>query len=93
MIGINALVVGLETVEKLKLDHGPVFEALDFVFLSVYFLEFSLKILTEKRDYWKSAYNIFDATILGISLVQVVLDQLNLGDNALKVLRLLRGEQ
>lgn len=91
IIGINAVVIGLETVEDLKVSQGHLFDILDYVFLSIYTCEFLLKFYADRSAYWKSAYNIFDFIILALSYIQILLDQLNVGDNILNVLRLLRG--
>lgn len=91
IIGINAVVIGLETVEDLKVSQGHLFDILDYVFLSIYTCEFLLKFYADRSAYWKSAYNIFDFIILALSYIQILLDQLNVGDNILNVLRLLRA--
>lgn len=90
-IGVNAVVIGLETVEELKSPYGNLFIILDAIFLTIYTLEFMMKIYAERTAYWKSSYNIFDFVILALSYVQVILDQLDIGENILNVLRLLRG--
>ena len=91
IIGINAVVIGLETSDSLKQEHRKLFETLDYLFLSIYTAEFILKVYADTKGYWKSAYNLFDFVILALSMIQVILDQLKVGDNILKVLRLLRG--
>ena len=91
IIGINAVVIGLETSDSLKQEHRELSETLDYLFLSIYTAEFILKVYADTKGYWKSAYNLFDFVILALSMIQVILDQLKVGDNILKVLRLLRG--
>jgi len=90
IIAINAIVIGVETTESLKKTHASLFDALDYMFLCIYFGEFLLKIYADRSGYWKNTYNVFDFIILAISFIQVILHQLNVGDNILKVLRLLR---
>ena len=92
VILLNALTIGLETNEEWKVNYGNVFKALDEFFLAIYTMEFFLKLYAEPKGYWKSSYNIFDVTILGISYVQLIMDEMNVGDNVLAPLRLLRGE-
>ncbi len=87
---INALVIGLETMDSLK-SHGQLFQIVDELFLSIYTVEFFLKLYAEPKGYWKSSYNRFDFLILFISYIQAILDTINVGDNVLKPLRLLRG--
>ena len=91
VIMINALVIGLETMDSLKNSHGQLFQILDELFLSIYTVEFLLKVYAEPKGYWKSSYNRFDFLILFISYIQALLHMINVGDNVLKPLRLLRG--
>ena len=91
VIMINALVIGLETMDSLKKSHGQLFQIVDELFLSIYTVEFLLKLYAEPKGYWKSSYNRFDFLILFISYIQAILDMINVGDNVLKPLRLLRG--
>lgn len=92
IIIINALCIGLETVDKFKTTEANTFKILDEFFLSIYTMEFLMKIYAEPSTYWKSSYNIFDFTILLTSYIQVIMDELNVGDNLLTPLRLLRGK-
>eukprot|EP00794_Sanderia_malayensis_P014958 gene14959-16499_t len=90
IILMNSLVVGLETITKLKRDHAATFSTLNGIFLFIYTSEFILKVYSEPKGYWKSSYNIFDFTVLVLSYVQVVLDNLQVDEGSLEVLRLLR---
>lgn len=91
VIMINALVIGLETMDSLKKSNKHIFQIVDELFLSIYTVEFLLKVYAEPKGYWKSSYNRFDFLILFISYIQAILDLINVGDNVLKPLRLLRG--
>ena len=91
VIMMNALAIGLETMDSLKNAYGKLFQIVDELFLSIYTVEFFLKVYAEPRGYWKSSYNRFDFLILFISYIQAILDTINVGDNVLKPLRLLRG--
>ena len=88
---MNSFVIGFETVEEWKVPHKNVFKALDELFLAIYTMEFLMKLYAEPRGYWKSSYNRFDFSILALSYVQVIMDELNVGDKILTPLRLLRG--
>lgn len=92
VIMMNALAIGLETMDSLKNTYGKLFQIVDELFLSIYTVEFILKAYAEPKGYWKSSYNRFDFLILFISYIQAILDTINVGDNVLKPLRLLRGE-
>ena len=91
VIVLNSLVIGFETVEEWKQTHTNVFKALDEFFLAIYTMEFLMKLYAEPKGYWKSSYNRFDFSILALSYVQVIMDELNVGDKILTPLRLLRG--
>ena len=91
VIVLNSLVIGFETVEEWKQAHTNVFKALDEFFLAIYTMEFLMKLYAEPKGYWKSSYNRFDFSILALSYVQVIMDELNVGDKILTPLRLLRG--
>ena len=80
MIVLNALVIGFETVEEYKQAHSDVLKALDEFFLTIYTMEFLMKLYAEPRGYWKSSYNIFEFSILELSYGQVIMDELNVGD-------------
>jgi len=91
VIVLNSFVIGFETVEEWKMPYHNEFKALDELFLAVYTMEFLMKLYAEPRGYWKSSYNKFDFSILALSYVQVIMHKLNVGDNVLTPLRLLRG--
>jgi hypothetical protein len=44
IIGINAIIIGLETSESIKKRHGYLFVILDDLFLSIYTAEFLIKV-------------------------------------------------
>ena len=92
VIVINALTIGLETDDEIRISNTNLFKALDELFLAIYTMEFLMKLYAEPRGYWKNSYNVFDFSILAISFVQIILDELNVGDKVLTPLRLLRGK-
>ena len=88
---IDSLVVGLLTIEKLKEDNAVIFSALDVTFLVVYTLEFCLKVYADRKEYWKSGYNLFDFGLLVLTYLQLMLENLHVDESFLKIVRLLRG--
>lgn len=92
IIGINAILIGFETSESIKKVHGKTFMILDDLFLAIYMTEFLIKVYADTKGYWKSAYNIFDFTIMAVSFLQIIMSHLNVDDNYLGVFRLLRGK-
>uniref|UniRef100_A0A7M5X154 Ion transport domain-containing protein n=2 Tax=Clytia hemisphaerica TaxID=252671 RepID=A0A7M5X154_9CNID len=91
IIGINAIVIGLETSISLKKVYGETFSLLDDLFLAIYTAEFLIKVCADYRGYWKSAYNIFDFVIIAVSFIQILMSSLDVGNNSLGVFRLLRA--
>ena len=91
IIGVNAIFIGFETSESIKKMHGQTFMVLDYLFLTIYTIEFIIKVYADTKGYWKSAYNIFDFVILALSFFQIIMSHLNVDDNYLGVFRLLRG--
>ena len=52
---------------------------------------FLLQVYAEPLGYWKNYYNLFDFTVLVISVLQSILTALNFGQTGLTVLRVVRG--
>ena len=69
---LNVINVSMETA---SLNHTlPVFlPVIDSIFLLVYFLEFSMKLLAAPVEYWKNYYNIFDVIVLLIASLHFIL--------------------
>ncbi len=88
VILFNAVILGMETSGTLMAAAGPLLVALDTACLTVYVIELSLKLFVQRRFFWRSGWNIFDFTIVAVSLIPdagafAVL-------RALRILRLLR---
>ena len=88
----NAVMIAMETT-TLSETHPLLFAICDNIFLGIYLLEFVLKLYAEPVGYWKNNYNLFDFTVLVISLVESLLTALNFGQTGLTILRVVRGEQ
>ena len=92
VICLNALIMAMETEDSLDVEGWRLaFDVLDYMFLTIYVVEFVLKIYAEPVQYWKSGYNIFDFTTLVTSLAQVILTWAKLGESRLDALRILRA--
>ena len=93
-IFINAIFVAIETDEATQEEWGGVvFSAIDNTFLSIYTMEFILKIYAEPIRYWDSGYNIFDFLVLVLSYTQISITLAGISESrlgALKVFRSLR---
>jgi voltage-gated sodium channel len=82
VIMFNALVLGLETSPQVMAAAGPAIELLDQLCLAIFVLELLLKIFALRRGYFRDGWNLFDFTIVAISLVP--------GAGGLSVLRAMR---
>lgn len=82
IIMFNALVLGMETSPGLMAAAGPVIVLLDQICLAIFVVELLLKIFVLRGAYFRDGWNIFDFTIVAISLVP--------GAGGLSVLRAMR---
>ena len=90
-ISLNAITIAMETTSLSNTI--PLFlTAADNIFLGIYLMEFVIKVYAEPVKYWKNYYNLFDFSVLVISLVQSMLVALNFGQTGFTVLKVIRGD-
>ncbi len=82
VIVFNAVLLGLETSDPVMARAGGLIKALDSLCLAVFVAELAAKIFAQGRRFFTSGWNLFDFTIVGVSLVP--------GAQTLSVLRALR---
>ncbi|WP_308915742.1 ion transporter [Jannaschia sp. LMIT008] len=82
VILFNAVLLGMETSPALMDRAGPLIVTLDRVCLGIFVVELLLKLYAFGGRFFRSGWNLFDAVIVGISLVP--------GAQTLSVLRALR---
>ena len=85
VIVLNAVVLGLETSDAAMAAAGPAIVAVDRLCLAIFTLEIAAKLIAYGRGFFRSGWNLFDATIVGISLVPA-----GQGLSILRALRVLR---
>ena len=86
LILINAIVIGLETSQTLYVEYSVWFSIANQIILGVFIVEAIMKMLAltpRPQDYFKDTWNIFDFTIIVLSL-------LPLGSNLATLARLIR---
>jgi voltage-gated sodium channel len=88
LILINALILGLETSQSLMQAWGPWLIAADKVILAIFVVEIALRLLAQRLAYFRDPWNIFDFSVVAISLVPASGSLAVL--RALRVLRVLR---
>ena len=87
IIGMAAVVVGLQTYKAFELKHRVILDALDFIVLGIFVLEAVIKIVAEGKkplNYFKDPWNVFDFSIVVVCLLPIE------ANNFVAVLRLAR---
>ncbi len=72
VICLNAVVIGLDTSPELTARFGAVFAWSNQAFLAIFIVEAAIKMLAQYprvQDYFKDGWNIFDFSIIVISLI------------------------
>lgn len=87
VILLNAVVLGLETFERVEEDHGDVLRVLDTAFLGVFTVELLVRLTAARwrpREFFGSGWNAFDLVVVTASYVP------GLNASLLRIVRLLR---
>ena len=82
VILFNAVVLGLETSATVMDAAGPLIQMLDTLCLAIFVIEILAKLFVQRRAFWRDGWNLFDFTIVAVSLVP--------GGQGLSVLRAMR---
>ncbi|REC57768.1 ion transporter [Rhodosalinus sediminis] len=85
VIGVNAVVLGLETSDEAMAAAGPALIAIDRICLAIFTIEIALKLVAHGGRFFRSGWNVFDFVIVGIALVPA-----SEGLSVLRALRILR---
>jgi voltage-gated sodium channel len=86
VIAINAVILGLETSPTVMNAAGTVLHALDQIAVAIFVIELVMKIAVYRLAFFKRAWNIFDFTIVAITLMPA-----GQGLSVLRALRILRA--
>jgi voltage-gated sodium channel len=84
-IVLNAITLGLETAPTLVGDFMPTLLLIDKLFLALFTLEMLAKLAVYRLSFFRNGWNIFDFTIIAISLLPFIQ-----GLSVLRALRILR---
>ena len=68
LIVINAVVLGLETSDRIMQTYGPLLTALDTSILAVFVAELVLRIYTFRLAFFRDPWGLFDLTVVAIAL-------------------------
>ena len=88
LILVNAAVLGLETSASVMAEIGPLLLLSDRIIVGVFVVEILAKLLVYRLGFFKNAWNVFDFTVVAISLAPASAAFSVL--RALRVLRVLR---
>ncbi|MCD1624954.1 MAG: ion transporter [Paracoccaceae bacterium] len=88
VILVNAVTLGLETSDTAMNAAGSLILMIDRICLSIFVTEIVLKLIAHGRNFFRSAWNLFDFVIVGIALVPGAQGMSVL--RALRILRVLR---
>lgn len=88
LILVNAAVLGLETSASVMAEIGPFLLLSDRIIVAIFVVEILAKLLVYRLAFFKNAWNIFDFTVVAISLAPASAAFSVL--RALRVLRVLR---
>lgn len=86
VIVINAITLGLETSPAVMAQAGGVLLAFDRAALIIFVIEIALKLVVYRQRFFRSGWNVFDFTIVAITLAPT-----GEGLQVLRALRILRA--
>lgn len=86
VIATNAVILGLETSPTVMDTAGPVLRFLDQLAVAIFVVELLMKLAIYRLAFFKNAWNIFDFTIVTITLLPT-----GQGLSVLRALRILRA--
>ncbi len=69
LILLNAIVIGCQTSKELMADYGRSLDYAEYLILVVFVFEIICKILAKGKGYFKRGWDIFDFTVIMISLL------------------------
>ncbi|MBN8198193.1 ion transporter [Thalassospira povalilytica] len=86
VIAVNAVILGFETSETVMAKAGTVLHVLDQIAVAIFVVELLMKLAVYRLAFFKRAWNVFDFTIVAITLLPA-----GQGISVLRALRILRA--
>lgn len=86
VIAVNAVILGFETSETVMAKAGTVLHILDQIAVAIFVVELLMKLAVYRLTFFKRAWNVFDFTIVAITLLPA-----GQGISVLRALRILRA--
>ena len=69
LIILNSILIGLETSPRYMEQFGHIIDQVDLIILGIFIIEIALKVYAFRLNFFKSAWNIFDASVILISIL------------------------
>ena len=88
LIIVNAVILGLETSERMMASFGPLLEILDDLILAVFVVEITARMIVHRWAFFRDPWSVFDFLVVAISVVPA--SQTFSVLRALRILRALR---
>ena len=88
LIIVNAIILGLETSDRLMADYGWFLESVDTLILQIFVVEIVLRLYVYRLKFFANPWSLFDLFIVGIALIPA--SETFAALRALRVLRVLR---
>lgn len=71
VIVFNAICLGLDTDGQFHARWGPLLARIDMLVTGVFVAEIALKLYADRWSFWKDGWNIFDFTIVALSVAMI----------------------
>lgn len=88
LIVVNAVILGLETSERIMQVAGEALQYIDQIILFLFVIEIGARLYVHGRAFWRDPWSVFDFLVVGIAVVPAAGPFAVL--RALRVLRVLR---
>ena len=88
LIVVNAVILGLETSERIMQVAGEALQYIDQIILFVFVIEIGTRLYVHGRAFWRDPWSVFDFLVVGIAVIPAAGPFAVL--RALRVLRVLR---
>lgn len=85
VIIFNGITMGMETSKEITSSYGGILGFVDIIVISIFTLEITMRIYVYRLPFFKNGWNLFDFTIVAISLIPS-----SAGFEILRILRVFR---
>lgn len=72
LVLVNAIILGLKTEPNIISSYGPLLEAMDHIIVTILVIEIIIRFLGTQKRFFKRFWNVFDAVVIGISIIAII---------------------